>query len=326
MDIQTARTYAGVDKGCVEAYVKIVQRYALGEVNRRHKERPFRSIGELNSFIKPLVEQINLRRVREEGVSRLELFKEERQHLQSPVSWDFKLGTVFTQTVPQTGQITVDGHRYAVPAKWIGLSINVETEPDRIRFYHLDALIASYPKQDNLRWLSTQDGFTPQEYLSMEMFYLPQGPFLLQWAGHIGEECLNWCKATINAKIEKAQCYRRVVKVLSLPQALVERYPTLESLIKRLNGSNLYPLSAGEIVRAWQGLTGLPQGLIKDGIYSAENHRKACLDVMYGKCRHLLWPASPDIKLTDSRDYLNGVAAWKRQYGKIAAALNGGKE
>ena len=326
IDIQTARTYAGVDKGCVEAHVKIVQRYVLSEVNRRHKVRPFRSIGELNSFIKPLVEQINLRQVREVGVSRLELFKEERQYLHRPISWDFKLGSVFTQTVPQTGQITVDGHRYAVPTKWIGIKINVETEPDRIRFYHLDALIASYPKQDNLRWLSTQDGFTPQEYLSMEMFYLPQGPFLLQWAGHIGEECLKWCKETLNAKIEKAQCYRRIVKVLSLPQALVERYRTLECLIKRLNGSNLYPVSAGEIVRAWKGLTEMPQGMIKDGVYSEENHRKACLDVLYGKCPHLLWPANPDIKLTDSRDYLNGVAAWKRQYGKIAAALNGGKE
>lgn len=48
MDIQTARTYVGVDKGCVEAHVKIVQRYALGEVNRRHKEIPFRSKRELN--------------------------------------------------------------------------------------------------------------------------------------------------------------------------------------------------------------------------------------------------------------------------------------
>lgn len=326
IDIQTARTYAGVDKGCVEAHVKIVQRCVLGAVNRRHKESPFRSISELNAFIKPLVEQINLRRVRELGVSRQELFKEERQYLHRPISWDFKLGTVFTHTVPQTGQITVDGHRYAVPAKWIGLKVNVETEPDRIRFYHLDALIASYPKQDNLRWLSTQDGFTPQEYLSMEIFHVPQGPFLLQWAGHIGNSCLEWCKTALNAKIEKAQCYRRIVKVLSLPQALVERYNVLDGLIKRLITVKLLPVSAGEIVKEWKGLTELPQGVTQDGVYSEKNHRKACLNVLYGKCEHLLWPGSPSIKLNDSRDYLNGVAAWKRQYGKIAAALNGGKE
>ena len=298
----------------------------MGAVNRRHKESPFRSISELNAFIKPLVEQINLRRVRELGVSRQELFKEERQYLHRPISWDFKLGTVFTQTVPQTGQITVDGHRYAVPAKWIGLKVNVETEPDRIRFYHLDALIASYPKQDNLRWLSTQDGFTPQEYLSMEIFHVPQGPFLLQWAGHIGNSCLEWCKTALNAKIEKAQCYRRIVKVLSLPQALVERYNVLDGLIKRLITVKLLPVSAGEIVKEWKGLTELPQGVTQDGVYSEKNHRKACLNVLYGKCEHLLWPGSPSIKLNDSRDYLNGVAAWKRQYGTIAAALNGGKE
>ena len=95
----------------------------------------YSSVSEVNKALQPLIESINNHEVRALKLSRKELFAQERKLLRVPESWDYSDTESYVQTVPSNGVIELGKHQYALPPKWIGNSIVVETYPKVVRFY-----------------------------------------------------------------------------------------------------------------------------------------------------------------------------------------------
>ena len=328
MELHACRPHKPKDKGTVEAAVKIVTRSALARMRYQitHENVRYSSVSEVNKALQPLIEAINKHEVRALKSSRNELFAQEKNLLRVPESWDYNDAESYVQTVPSNGVIELSKHQYALPPKWIGYSIVVETHPKVIRFLSHNHIIASYERRDNVTGLSAQPSFyTDERLLSYERYRLEQDEFLLQWAAAEGNEIKAWAAQLLKRHVRKSEAVKQVVKILSLAKGCTNLYDCINSSVVQSRVYLGYPAVTERIIKAFEANSPKYDGPL-DERYSLDKYDSLCKDVIYGRLPSLRWPtcieSKPCSQPSSSGEYLQGCEVIKQRYEHVSSVLN----
>jgi transposase len=76
----------------------------------------------------------------------LDLFAQERAHLQPLNPRPYDIARIETGRVSKWFRVAVDANRYSVPPEHVGRCVTVKAYPDRVCIYYLDQLIARHPR------------------------------------------------------------------------------------------------------------------------------------------------------------------------------------
>lgn len=129
---------AGNEKGRVERGVGYVKNNLL-----RGLELP--DFAALNPAAKVWLETVaNVRLHRETQRRPVDLWAEERAHLQPVNPRPFDVGRVLPVRANRQFRVTFEANRYSVPARYAGQPLTLKAYPDRLCIYHDDELIARH--------------------------------------------------------------------------------------------------------------------------------------------------------------------------------------
>ena len=76
----------------------------------------------------------------------VDLFAQERPHLQPLNPRPYDIARIETGRVSKWFRVPVDANRYSVPPEHVGRRVTVKVYPDRVCIYYLDQLIARHPR------------------------------------------------------------------------------------------------------------------------------------------------------------------------------------
>ena len=330
MELIACRPYHPTDKAGVERSVMLVTRSALSWIRYgiAHEGKEYHSVKEINDVLQTYVDKINSHEIRALKISRNDLFAKEKEFLTVPESWNYADSKIETQTVPSDCIFTSGKHQYAVPPKWKGNQIEIETTPRLIRFLSHGAVIVSYERRDEVPGLSTCELYTDEARLSFECYRLPQNEFLLQWAHAIGPNVEKWCQDALNRRKTRVdELIKQLVKVLSLCKGYMSLYSVLDKVVEGLNASMEYPFITQRIIDAFDKKEPKFDG-VQDKIYLPDTYRDLCRDVLFGRKPELKWPL-PSVEGHQSADCVGEFHQSKKvvleRYAAVIAALQGGQ-
>lgn len=298
MELIACRPYHPTDKGGVELSVKLVTRSALSwmRYDIAHENKEYHSIKEINDALQPHIARINAHKIRALKISRNDLFAKEKEFLTVPKSWNYAEVTIKSEAVPADCIFRFGKHEYAVPPKWKGNQIEIETTPRLIRFLANGAVIVSYERRDDVPGLSTCELYTDENRLSFECYRLEQKDFLLQWAHAIGPNVESWCQDALKRrKTRLDELNKQLVKVLSLCKGYISLYKDLDEVVGKASLYLEYPFITQRIIDGFEKLELKFDGE-KDKIYQPEKYREMCKEVLFGKKPALKWPIESPVE------------------------------
>ncbi len=292
MELIACRPYHPTDKGGVEASVKLVTRSALSWMHYdiKHENKEYHSIKEINEVLQTHIARINAHKIRTLKISRNDLFAKEKEFLTVPKNWNYAEVTLQSQTVPTNCIFRFGQHEYAVPPKWKGNQIEIETTPRLIRFLTNGAVIVSYERKDEVPGLSTCELYTDERRLSFEYYKLEQKDFLLQWAHAIGPNVETWCQDALKRrKTRLDELTKQLVKVLSLCKGYCSLYSDLNQVVGNARAYLEYPFITQRIIDGFEKKELKFDGE-QDQVYQPEKYKELCKEVLFGKKPALKWP------------------------------------
>lgn len=138
-----ARVVKPQDKAKVEVAVQIVERQVLAPL----RNRTFFTLGEVNAAIRPLVDALNQRSMRLLDVSRRELLETvDRPAMRALPTQRWERCEFARAKVAPNYHVTYDKHRYSVPYKHIGASVDVRATANAIELLAGGVRVASHPR------------------------------------------------------------------------------------------------------------------------------------------------------------------------------------
>ncbi len=331
MELIACRPYHPTDKGGVELSVKLVTRSALSWLRYRinHENVEFHDVKEINDALQPFIARINGHKIRGLNFSRNDLFAKEKEFLTVPKNWNYADTTLTTETVPSDCIFRFGKHEYAVPPKWKGNQIEVETTPRLIRFLTNGAVIVSYERKDEVPGLSTCELYTDESRLSFECFRLEQKDFLLQWAHAIGPNVEKWCQDALkDRKTRMDELIKQLVKVLSLCKGFTSLYKNLERVVEGASLHLEYPFITQRIIDGFEKEELKFDGE-KDKIYLPDSYRELCREVIFGKKPALKWPILTPEEHRSSEcegEFHQDTDVINKRYADVIVALNPNKD
>lgn len=321
MEIVTCRPFHGVDKGCVEACVKITNRYIGATIaSMRRHGREFHSLEELNSCIVTIVDSINNRRVRGLNKTREELFAEEKLSMRQPASWDYQYpDKVIEQKLSATAVFKLGIHQYALPAKWCGAVIEVEISDRTLTFYSGGTFITMYKRKDKEPGLSTHEDYTPHNHLAAECFEVANVEhLLLSWAETIGPDVKRWACQNSNRKVARLYRNHSCYGVLNIVGGNKSDYGAFNHCVQECMASHADLPSCATILQHWKKQNHSTT-VESDTIYTPENFRNSCISYMLGQTERLCWPVKEIIG--DAVNYLRSDEEFNEQYRDLAGLM-----
>jgi transposase len=101
----------------------------------------------LNAAVRLWLESVaNVRLHRETHRRPVDLWAEERAHLQALNPRPFDVGRVLALRANRQFRVSFEGNRYSVPARFAGAQVTVKAYPDRLCVYHGEELIARHSR------------------------------------------------------------------------------------------------------------------------------------------------------------------------------------
>jgi transposase len=101
----------------------------------------------LNPALRVWLETVaNVRRHRETQRRPVDLWTEERTHLQPVTPRPFDVGRVLVVRANRQFRVSFEGNRYSVPARFAGSQVTLKAYPDRLCLYHGEELIARHAR------------------------------------------------------------------------------------------------------------------------------------------------------------------------------------
>lgn len=162
--ILPARVRKPRDKAKVEAGVLIVERWILA----RLRNRTFFSLGELNSSIQELLEQLNHRPFKKLDGSRHSRFLElERPALRALPPRPYEFGEWRKAKVHPDYHIQIGRAYYSVPYRLIGEQLDVRLTAHMVEIFHGGTLVASHARVSERGRRSTRDAHRPPRHVAV---------------------------------------------------------------------------------------------------------------------------------------------------------------
>lgn len=139
-EIRPCNVRAGNEKGRVESGVGYVKKNFLNGLDLPH-------FAAMNPAARLWLDETANVRIHAETHQRpVDLFAEEKPHLQAINANPYDLARLLTQRASSQFRITLDTNRYSVPAQYANRRLNVKATPQYLCIYHQDALIARHAR------------------------------------------------------------------------------------------------------------------------------------------------------------------------------------
>ena len=247
-----ARPAHARDKAKVEAGVLVAQRWILA----RLRNQTFFSLEELNERIAELLEELNNRRMRLYGVSRLQLFEElDRPALKPLPSEPFIYAEWKKVRVNIDYHVEVDHHFYSVPHELIHEQLEARFTATTVELFRSGVRVASHMRSYVRGRPTTRSEHMPKAH-QKHLEWTPSR--ITHWAGTIGEKTKELVVAILADRPHPEMGYRSCLGILRLAKqygnerletaaarAVAVRarsYRHVESILK--NGLDRLPLQA----------------------------------------------------------------------------------
>ncbi|RMG74537.1 MAG: IS21 family transposase [Nitrospirae bacterium] len=200
------------DKGKVENAVQQIQRWVIAPL----RNSQFFSVLQINEAIRELLKELNNKKMKHIGKSRMELFNEiERGALKPLPIEEFELSERRHQKVGANYHVSYERHYYSVPYTLIGQSIEIRATDRTIEVYHRGQRVAVHLRDDTPGGYTTVDEHMPQSHKRVKI--TPEG--LLRWASRIGPSSVEVVERVLNSKRHIEQAYKVCTGILKLEES-----------------------------------------------------------------------------------------------------------
>lgn len=209
--ILPARPRKPRDKAKVEVAVQVAQRWIIAAL----RNRTFFSIDEINREIRPLLEKLNNRPMRNLGRSRRQLFEElDKPHLQALPEQAYELSEwKFGVRANIDYHVQLDHNFYSVPYQLRQERVDLRASRDVVEVYHRHKRVASHIRRHGARQYST----VPEHMPSFHRAHAEWSPSrLLRWAREVGPATEALARKIIEERSHPEQAYRACLGLMRL--------------------------------------------------------------------------------------------------------------
>jgi transposase len=206
-----ARSRKPRDKAKVEAAVLVAQRWIIA----RLRNRRFFSIEEINAAIRPLLDEINARVMRDYGASRADLFATLDRPALSPLPAEAYVFARWSRPrVAPDYHVEIEGFFYSVPFGLIRETVDARATERTVEIFHRGRRVASHARGVGRRGGHVTD---PAHMPSAHRRYAEWTPArMLASAERVGPSVAAFCQATMAARPHPEQGFRTCLGVLAL--------------------------------------------------------------------------------------------------------------
>jgi transposase len=162
-----ARPYKARDKASGESNIGVIQRGFFQEV----RNRLFYSLEELNQALREYLDRLNRQVMKDYGVSRLERFEEEKNHLKPLPAARFEMSEWRSAKVHPDCHIQVEKNFYSVPFIYVGQKVRVRLSDKLVEVFSEDSLpLTAHLRLRGIGQFSTYDFHYPEAKLAVARF------------------------------------------------------------------------------------------------------------------------------------------------------------
>ena len=205
-----ARPSKPKDKAKVENAVLVVERWILACL----RNRTFTSLGELNTEIKKLLQQLNNRPFKKMPGCRASLFNElEKSVLKALPLYPYQLIEIKKARVHVDYHIELEHHYYSVPYQYIGKEIMVHFNSKCVECRYQGKVIALHQRSYQKSQHTTNLEHMPKSHRK-HAEWTPER--FLTWAAQIGTGTARYVDHLLSTKPHPEQGYRSCLGLLSL--------------------------------------------------------------------------------------------------------------
>jgi len=209
--VMPTRVASPTDKGKVECGVQQVQRWVIAPLRKRQ----FFSLEEINEAMRPLLEELNTRKMKHIGRSRKELFEEiDRPALKELPRYAFEVSERKAQKVGQSYHVSWKGHYYSVPYELVGKTVEIRATGRTVEVYHEAERVASHIRDDSPGGYSTVEAHMPEAHRAVKKEESLKG--LLRQARRIGPPVMELIEKLYQRRRHPEQAVRAARGILDL--------------------------------------------------------------------------------------------------------------
>ena len=207
-----ARVKKPRDKAKAEVGVQVVERWIIAKL----RDRTFFSLIELNQAIRPLLEEINVRKMKHLEKSRRELFEELDQPALRPLPeqpYEYAISKIARVNIDY--HIDFEKHLYSVPFILIHEEVRIRASERMVEIYHKSQLepVAIHPRSNVPGRFSTQTAHMPPKHQKAGEW---TGERLERWASEIGPHTAQLIHAVLSSRQLPEQAFRSCLGILRL--------------------------------------------------------------------------------------------------------------
>ena len=228
------------DKGKVESAVRTVERRILA----KFRDQQFFSVGEINTAIKPLLEELNNRKMQGYGCSRWELFKQTDQPELNPLP-----AQPYIVSNWKRAKVNVDYHiqylnnYYSVPFTLVGEYVEIKSSECSVEIFHNGQRVACHLKSHSQHRHITLDCHMPESHRSQK--HRSACDFISS-AERIGPATKQQVEGILKSRKHPEQAFRSCFGLLRLKDKFTSA--RLEAACKHANSSDIYSRKSVEAI------------------------------------------------------------------------------
>ena len=207
-----ARVRKPKDKAKVEVGVQVVERWIIA----RLRNQTFFSLAELNRAIRPLLKEINERKMEHLEKSRLELFMElDQPALQTLPEKPYEYATSKIARVNIDYHVEFEKHLYSVPFILIHEEVRIRASERMVEIYHKSQIdpVAVHPRSSAPGRFSTLAAHMPPKHQKAGEW---TGERLERWGSEIGPHTAQLVRAILSSRQHPQQAFRSCLGILRL--------------------------------------------------------------------------------------------------------------
>jgi transposase len=208
-----ARSRKPKDKSKVEVGVQVVERWILARLRRM----TFSSVAEINQYIKPLLDDLNAKKMKHLNFSRNELFDSLDAPALKPLpNRDFEFSSWKKSKVHIDYHIELLKSLYSVPYKYVGQVVEVRYSNTTVTIFSGETQIAIHPRLRVAGAKSTLEDHMPSAHKAHAKWTPDR---ILNWTESLsGEETVTLVRSILNSKIYPEQAFRSCLGIIRMIQ------------------------------------------------------------------------------------------------------------
>jgi transposase len=205
-----ARVRRPRDKAKVENAVQQVERWVLAPL----RNQTFFSLDELDGAIADKVQELDVRVMKDYGVSRRELFEEIDAPAMRPLpDGRYRYATWKKAKVAPDYHIEFEGHRYSVPSGLVGRQVDLRASQDTVEIFLGTRRVFTHPRSLLHRGFTTEPAHMPSHHREFAE-WTPER--IEGWALTLGPSAAEFVGRILHAKVHPEQAFRSCMGVISL--------------------------------------------------------------------------------------------------------------